>query len=234
MIDIHCHILSGIDDGAKSVEESVEMARLAYEDGIRHIIATPHFTSTLLTYRDIVAVKMKQLQSLLNEQKIGITLHPGHEVRLESASFIERHIEERSFFYLGAPENFILFEQRWSDYDPAVVDLVQLFVGKGIIPIIPHPERHDYFRKQPELLTQLVEAGAWTQVSVDSMLGKNNEAARDFAFQLFDQDIVHTIATDAHNTNRKPNLSEGYRLIAERYGQTRVQQISERIQRIIG
>lgn len=233
MIDIHCHILFGIDDGAKTIEESLEMARQAYDDGIRHIFATPHFTQSIYTHRAIVEQKVNELQSLLHERQIGVTIHPGNEVRLESASFIRDHTAQNSFFYLGEKEKFILFEQRWSVYDPSAVELVQDFVSRGITPIIPHPERHEYFRKQPELLTELVAAGAWTQVSVDSMLGKNNEGAREFSFQLLDQDSVHTIATDAHNTVRKPNLSEGYKLIAERIGNARVQQIMDRTKSII-
>lgn len=233
MIDIHCHILHELDDGAKNIEEAVEMARQACEDGISHIIATPHFTNGILTYRDIVAEKIRQLQHVIDEQKIAVTIHPGNEVRLENNTFIREHIEKKSFFYLGGQEKFLLMEQRWAEYDPVIVDFVHFFISQGVTPIIAHPERHPYIRKQPELLQELIDIGAWTQVSVDSMLGKNNEEAQAFAFTLLDQDLVHTIATDAHNTVRKPNLSEGYRLIEQRAGATRVQDIMNRIQTII-
>lgn len=233
MIDIHCHILYEIDDGARTLEESLEMARQAYEDGIHHVFATPHFTSGHYTHRAVVAEKVSELQNLINKNNIGVTIHPGNEVRLEDASFMHEHIAQNSFFYLGEKERFLLLEQRWSEYDPDIVEFVRFFVSRGVTPIIAHPERHGYIRQQPELLMELIAAGAWTQVSVDSMLGKNKEEAQDFSFYLLDQDLIHTIASDAHNTVRKPNLSEGYQVIEKRAGQARVQEIIHRIESII-
>jgi protein-tyrosine phosphatase len=152
MIDIHCHILYGIDDGAQDLQESIEMARLASKDGIRHLFATPHF--------------------------------------------------------------------KW-------------FIQRGTRPIIPHPERHYFFRKQPELLTRLIDEGCWTQVSVDSLLGKNSDDAMDFAHRLIDDDLVHILATDAHNLHRKPNLSDGFRMVTERSGSQKAKEIHSRAQQIL-
>ena len=114
----------------------------------------------------------------------------------------------------------MLLEQRWTEYDVETPEIVAWLLARGITPIIPHPERHIFFRNQPELLTQLVEAGAWTQVSVDSLLGNNNQDALEFANRLIDANQVHTLATDAHNINRKPSLAIGYDYISRSCGQS--------------
>jgi protein-tyrosine phosphatase len=233
MIDIHCHILWGIDDGAKDLNESLEMARIAYEDGIRHIIATPHFNNTFLNDRAIVLNKLQELQTALDEAGIQVRIHPGSEIRLENQEFFEEHDKTSRFHFLGHTEKFVLLEQRWEDYEPSTVAVVQSLRARGITPIIPHPERHWFFRDNPELLAALIEAGAWTQVSVDSLLGKNNEEAQNFSEWLIARGWLHTLATDAHNVNRKPNLSLGYERVRQLAGEQRCREIASRAEGMI-
>ncbi len=233
MIDIHCHILPGVDDGAKDWRESTEMARIAFAEGIRHIVATPHFTASHFNHSDIVRQKTAELQQILDQAGIRVTVYPGNEVRMESADFIYEHGKKEHFCYLGKTKKYVLLEQRWAEYDKHAPEVVKWFIDRGTKPIIPHPERHTFFRKQPQLLTGLIEAGAWTQVSVDSLLGKNSEDARTFSHWLIDNNYVHTLATDAHNLNRKPNLSLGFAIVEERAGAQRAQEIRSRLSQIV-
>src|SRR5690606_40252195 len=124
MIDIHCHILYGLDDGAKSLDESLAMARQAAEDGLRHVFATPHFTSKHYTHRALVAEKVDELQQAIDKQGIGVTIHPGNEIRFEGMDFLMEHIKQKSFHYLGENEKFVLIEQRWKKYDPTIIEAV--------------------------------------------------------------------------------------------------------------
>jgi protein-tyrosine phosphatase len=233
MIDIHCHILYGIDDGADDMKESIEMARLAYQDGIRHIIATPHFSANYFNHKEIVQNKVKELQENLNLEQIPITIHPGNEVRLESADFIYEHAREENFCFLGNHSKFILLEQTWKQYCEETIEIVKWFQENGKVIILPHPERHFFFRKNPLLLKQLIDLGCWTQVSVDSMLGKNSDEVKDFSTWLLENNYVHTLATDAHNIHRKPNLSEGFRLVAALAGKQRAEEILKRMDSIL-
>lgn len=233
MIDIHCHILHGLDDGAKDLDEAIEMAKIAYADGVRHIIATPHFTNGHLGNLDRILSKLEQLQIELDRLRLDITLHPGNEVRLESRSFLEEHLQAGSFHYLALPRKYILLEQRWQEYEPETPYVVDKLLDRGVVPIIPHPERHFFFRDNPELLIRLIEAGAWTQVSADSLNGSNGEDAKRFAEWLADRDYIHTLATDAHNLRRRPNLSEGYAIISRRINEARAEEILARAQQII-
>lgn len=233
MLDIHCHILHEVDDGAKDLEEAVAMARVAYEDGVRAIIATPHFCGSMLTDVDIVMRKLEELQTELDRHGIGLTIHPGNEVRLESRAFLEEHKRNRRFAYLGEKGRFLLLEQRWSDYEQETADVVRSLLDEGVTPIIPHPERHDFFRREPELLLQLIEHGAWTQVSADSLAGRNGPEAASFAEWLSRRGYVHTIATDAHNVRRKPNLFEGLRKYEEYAGTDARKRLEERVLGIV-
>lgn len=234
MIDIHCHILHGLDDGAGSLEESVEMAKIAWADGTRHIIATPHFSEKYLTDRNLVLQRIEELQREINRLGLSLTIHPGNEVRIDYPAFVEQHVQAESFHYIGAQQRFLLIEQRWTDYDPATPQVLGGFLARGITPVLPHPERHFFFREQPELLTALIEAGVWTQVSVDSLNGTNGEEALRFAFWLADQDYIHTLASDAHSIERKPNLAEGYAIIGARLGLGRAAEIRSRAEEILG
>jgi protein-tyrosine phosphatase len=233
MIDIHCHILHGIDDGAHDLAESLAMARHAYQDGIRHIIATPHLNIHYNNTRVHVQKKTTILQKAFDSQGIQITLHPGCEVQLKDKNTLFRQVEQQEFCFLGPASRYVLLEQRWTDYDSETPEIVAWLLARGILPIIPHPERHIFFREQPELITQLVEAGAWTQVSVDSLLGNNGAEALTFANRLIDANHVHTLATDAHNINRKPTLAIGYSYISERISKARAEEINSRCYGII-
>lgn len=238
MIDIHCHILHELDDGAEDLNESIEMARIAYENGIRHVFATPHFTSAQYQHREIIIDRVSLLQTALAEANIPIQLHAGHEVRIESVPFVMEHCSQHNFCTLGSPNNdtsktYVLIEQRWQDYEVETPALFKWLLTQQIQPIIAHPERHYFFRKQPELLEDLIRLGAWTQVSADSLVGNNSDDVRNFCRWLLEHDHVHTIATDAHNIRRKPNLSEGFQVIEEWSDKKRVQTIQERIKTII-
>ncbi|WP_248929727.1 tyrosine-protein phosphatase [Paenibacillus hamazuiensis] len=234
MIDIHCHILHGIDDGAQDLNEALAMARIAYDDGVRHIVATPHYKTGYISHKALVDERIRELQAALDEAAVGITIRRGNELCLESADFFHEHYRLQNFHYLAGGSSFLLIEQPWKGYCPDSLDIVEYLVRQGVTPIIPHPERHGFFRDNPVLLTALLEAGAWTQVTVDSLLGKNNEDAKTFAFRLLDRGEVHTIATDAHNVGRKPNLSEGFRIIEAHQGKAAADAILGRMKQVIG
>ncbi|MBM7567554.1 tyrosine-protein phosphatase [Paenibacillus sacheonensis] len=233
MIDIHCHILHGVDDGAKDLEESVAMARIAYGDGIRDIIATPHFNESFLTTADIVHRKLDELQTELERQRIDVRLHPGNEVRLENKAFLGEHARNRTFSYLGRRAAHLLLEQRWKEYDADTPEIAERLLDAGIRPVLAHPERHYFFRDTPELLLRLIELGVWTQVSADSLIGSFGPDAQQFGKWLIEAGFVHAIATDAHNVNRKPNLSAGMSVFEELAGAKARADLEDRMSSIV-
>lgn len=233
MIDIHCHILAGVDDGASDNAESIAMAKLAQQDGIRHIFATPHFTLSYYNHRELVERKVQELQKTLDDLSIEVQIHPSNEVRIESNAFVYEQTKNNHFCYLGLNQRFVLLEQPWAGYAPDSLELVRWFMDRDIRPVIPHPERHIFFRQEPQLLDQLIEAGAWTQVTADSLIGNNHEDARNFAARLVERGLVHTLATDAHNIRRKPNLSLGYAAVERLAGRKAAEAIRDRMTQFI-
>lgn len=229
MIDMHCHILSGLDDGASDLQESVAMARMAYNDGIRHIIATPHFTESIMPSLEVQREKLEELRQALNRAKINLAITPGNEVRIESAEFVYDHEAAGRYHYLTPDKRFILLEQKWSAYNERTEELCQWFLSRGTTPILAHPERHVFFRERPELLYHLLDLGVWTQVTVDSLLGKNGIQAEFFGRELVRKGRAHVLATDAHNTKRKPNLSQGIRIVQEVAGQEEAKALLKRM-----
>ncbi|WP_199622310.1 tyrosine-protein phosphatase [Paenibacillus alkalitolerans] len=233
MIDIHCHILPGVDDGAIDMAMAVGMARLAHEDGIRTIVATPHFNSVFLVESGTVRAKVSELQAELDRLNIPLAILPGNELRLERPQFIYEALKEKRFCYLADNPGYVLMEQSWEGYNEETPDVVERLRAQGTTVILPHPERHIFFRQQPELLEELLGIGVWTQVSVDSLIGNNGAEAEAFALSLVDQGQAHTLATDAHNLRRKPNLSLGYKLVEERAGADAAKQIRDRMELIV-
>jgi protein-tyrosine phosphatase len=233
MIDIHCHILHGVDDGAKDLEESVEMARISYVDGIRDIIVTPHFNDNYQVDAKTMMRKLELLQLELDRRGVGIRLHPGNEVRLESKEQFEEDKRKCRFAYLGTPEKFLLLEQRWESYNRDTAVIMDQLLHDGITPIIPHPERHYFFREQPDILLSLIERGAWTQVSADSLVGNFGPEAATFGGWLCSTGNAHTVATDAHNVTRKPNLSEGMAIFTRLAGEEAKAELLARTERIV-
>lgn len=234
MIDIHCHILHGVDDGALNLEMAVGMARLAVQDGIRVVVATPHHNSGFLVTQDTVRTKVKELQNELDRLNIPLTILPGNELRLESPEFVYEGIASNRFCYLADNPQYVLLEQSWERYHPDTPSVIQTLRERGTTLILPHPERHFFFRDRPELLEELIGLGVWTQVSVDSLIGNNGPDIQAFALSLVDRGLAHTLATDAHNLRRKPNLSLGYKLVEQRAGAAAAEQIRSRMKRIIG
>ncbi|MBB6633028.1 tyrosine-protein phosphatase [Cohnella thailandensis] len=233
MIDIHCHILPGVDDGSRDLEESAAMARIAYEDGIRDIIVTPHFNEVYLTMADRVHRELEQLQKELDRQGIGIRLHPGNEVRVESKDFFDGHHRSGAFSRLGWGGTHVLVEQRWKGYDPDTPEIVERLLDAGITPILAHPERHYFFRENSEDLLRLIELGMWTQVSADSIVGNFGPEAQSFGRKLIQAGHAHTIATDAHNVERKPNLSAGLVVFEEIAGKQARLELEARMRSIV-
>jgi protein-tyrosine phosphatase len=233
LIDIHCHILPGVDDGAVNMEMSIAMARLAYEDGIRTVVATPHYNHAWKVVRERVIELTAALQKELDQREIPLHIVPGHEVRLENIPFVQKALADGEICYLDHNERFLLLEQAWEGYHPDTPDVLEMLRQRGTTMIIPHPERHVFFREQPQLLDRLIGLGAWTQVSVDSLIGNNGSEVQKFALQMLEREMIHTLATDAHNTRRRPNLSLGYALIEERAGVAAADAIRMRMKEIV-
>ena len=215
MVDIHCHILPALDDGA--VEESVskEMAAMAAADGVTHIVATPHSNYHYDFDPEVNRRKRDELQSAIGDSPkllLGCDFHLSYE-NLEDV----RHRPTRYSINEGP---YLLVEFADISIPPNMDQVFFDLQSHKLIPIITHPERNPILSEKPELIKKWIEAGCLVQVTAGSFLGRFGKRAERSAWQLLRHDMVHFIASDAHNTtSRPPLLSEARRAIAADRGE---------------
>lgn len=218
MIDIHCHILPGIDDGAAHDLAAMDMAKHAVAQGITHIVATPHHRHPKYnnTKQDIEGY-VNQLNRLLEKNAINLKVLPGQETRIFGE--MDEAIKENELLPLN--NSRYLFVEFPSDHVPGYTH--QLFYELmllDIIPVVVHPERNSDIMQHPDLLYKIVQKGGLTQVTAASVVGKFGKKIQRFTEQILEANLTHFVASDAHNiTTRSFHLREAYELIEKDFGQ---------------
>ncbi|MEW6107715.1 MAG: CpsB/CapC family capsule biosynthesis tyrosine phosphatase [Nitrospirota bacterium] len=211
MIDIHCHILPRIDDGPSDMETSIEMLKMASEDGITHTVATPHFTyGERPTARDIYD-RVIELKEGIMSKGIPVKVLAGADIRLTYELLYA--IEKSDIPTINGSRYFLL---ELPDLIPPNLDNL-LFTAElnGLVPVITHPERNYSFLSSPGKAKSLREAGALLQLTAMSITGDFGPQIQRFSHMLLKKGLVDFIATDAHNTSRRiPVLSKAYREVA--------------------
>lgn len=235
MLDLHCHILPGVDDGAASLDESLAMARFCVRDGISHVVATPHCHRHCRLLRADVLPHVTRLRKALAGAGVPLTILPGSEVQVTDTAAYRKEFEAGLYCHLGDGRAFTLLEFNWKVelYPPDAAELVGWLRGRGTTPIIAHPERHGFFADDPGRLRALVEAGAWLQVTVDSLLGNHGPAPRASGESLLGAYPDAVLATDAHNLRRCSGLSAGYAWVRERFGTDRAEGLRARAGQVL-
>jgi protein-tyrosine phosphatase len=218
MIDIHCHILPGVDDGAQTVEDSIALAQEAVDNGITTIIATPHHRNGIYTNEKLnVLQKVDELQMKLDERNISLKILPGQEVHVYGE--ILEDLSNKQLLTLNHTQKYILLELPY-DHIPRFMDQLIFDIQMlGIVPIIPHPERNAKLREHPELLYKMVKRGALSQVTAASLLGKFGKEPQKFSLQCIEHHMCHLIASDAHRAGKRGViLREAYDAIEKKLG----------------
>ncbi|HWJ72947.1 MAG TPA: CpsB/CapC family capsule biosynthesis tyrosine phosphatase [Kaistia sp.] len=218
MIDLHCHILPGIDDGAPDIDVSIAMARAAVADGITVTACTPHIMPGVYNNsRTIIEERMAVLSARFAEEGIDLKLVVGADVHMD--------VELASGLKSGRipslnNSRYFLFEPPHHVPPPRIEDNVFSIMSAGYVPILTHPERLSWIESHYAVMERLVKMGVLMQITAGSVTGKFGRRVRHFADKMIDEGLVHILATDAHNlTGRPPNLSHARDLIAERLGE---------------
>jgi protein-tyrosine phosphatase len=235
MLDIHCHILPAVDDGPQTLDEAIAVARFCVEDGITHIVATPHCHRHLHLLRADILPRVAQFNRVLQDEGINLAVLPGSEIQLFDVELYRNEYDAGLYCHLGDNSALTLLEFSWQErlYPASAPDHVRWLLERGTQPIVAHPERHTYFHDSPGHVADLVEAGAWLQVTVDSLLGNHGPRPQEAGWNLLRgyPDIV--LATDAHRLGRCSGLSMGYRAVRERLGTAREDELRQRAKRIL-
>jgi protein-tyrosine phosphatase len=218
MIDLHCHLLPGLDDGASDLSVSLEMAKAIAADGVAIAACTPHILPGLYNNSGPqIRAATASLQQALNQHGIVLQLTTG----------ADNHIVADFVAQLGAGHLLTLANSRYVLVEPphhvAPPRLEEFFFGlqaAGYVPILTHPERLTWINSHYGVIQGLFRAGVWMQVTSGSLSGIFGRNARYWAERMLDEGCVHLLATDAHDLDRRPpNLREGRELAAKRVGE---------------
>jgi protein-tyrosine phosphatase len=223
MIDLHCHILHGLDDGAKSLDEALEMANMAQKDGIRTIVGTPHLFRGDFIPKDlgIIQRKIDELRGVLEKNNIDVKIVKGAEVHI-AHNLMDEIKKNRDYLVLNS-SSYMFLEFPAGHVFSGVKELLFELMTEGYKPIIAHPERNYVFMRSPDLLFELLQMGALTQANSGSFTGLYGRRVEEAAFRFLELRFTHFLGSDAHNP-RLPHLwfSDALRTIEERIGKKTV------------
>lgn len=204
MVDLHHHLLPGLDDGSPDLATSVAMARAAAEDGVTHIICTPHANDRFEFQPARMAELRQELAAALAAEKIPLELGLGCDFHLSYDNIQDAQKQPRKYTLNGG--EYLLIELPDYSLSPNLAQTFYELRLAGMMPILTHPERNPTLRAEPWRLAEWVEGGLLTQVTAGSVLGTMGKPARKMAMDLLRAGQVHFIATDAHNTRSRPPL----------------------------
>ncbi|HEV2275521.1 MAG TPA: CpsB/CapC family capsule biosynthesis tyrosine phosphatase [Acidobacteriaceae bacterium] len=221
MIDIHHHLLFGLDDGPRDIEVSVAMAEMSIQNGVTHIVCTPHSSEQ---FRFDPEENRERLAMI--EQRIGgrLTLGLGCDFHLMYDNIEDAVANPEKYSING--KNYLLVEFPNQSISHNMTEIFFRLSLAGLTSIITHPERNPVLTRQPERLAEWIHAGCYVQITAASLTGRFGKTAQQLSFRLLNQNWVHFIATDAHDLlSRPPKLREAYDLIGERYGAETAQRL---------
>ena len=214
MVDLHCHILPGLDDGPDIMEESLAMAESAIADGITHVVATPHCSSHF--FFDFVRVR--KLRDELQE-KVGSQLHLATGCDFHMSPENLESLRNQPAPYCVNQGKYLLVEFNEISIPPAMDQPLHDIQVAGLRRIITHPERNSILRARPERLKKWVQQGCFAQITGGSLTGRFGPSSQSDALKWIGQGLIHFVASDAHNTkSRPPKLKPAYDAIAEKFG----------------
>lgn len=223
--DIHSHILFGVDDGADTIDDSIEILKQEYEQGVSNVILTPHYhMGRFMPRRTTILEHYEEIKKIAKEKIPNINIYLGNEI-LSCNEIVDKLDRERLFTLAGS--NYVLVEFSVSAEYEEVENRIKEILNGGYIPIIAHCERYRCFRmafNKVHLfkIRHLVEMGAYMQVNVSAVYKRD----KNFVYKLLDYDLVHFIASDVHNTtNRGAHWDKCIKQLEKRYNDEFIQRI---------
>lgn len=221
MIDLHSHILPGVDDGPADESEALDLAKLLHSEGVRKVVATPHQLGMFEGNIDAEQIvrRCKELEDYLRSNDLELEIIPGAEVRLDER--IPKMLDSGQIATIGNKGKYLMVElipEVFIDIEP----LIDSLASRGVKIILAHPERYKFFYKKFDILSKWMEKGVILQITASSLLGKGYmpQIAKPLAFEMMAKAFVSFIASDAHDINqRAPHIKEAFDFISSRAGE---------------
>lgn len=231
MIDLHCHLLPELDDGSKTMEDALEMAKDAVAQGITTLVCTPHLNEQYKTTREAILYQVATLQDELLKQNLPLRLYEGQEIRI-SPTLVEE-IQNEMVYSCDLNQRYYLIELPTRQAPLYTLEVLENLIILGKVPIIAHPERHHAFIKDPNAFLPYLELGCLGQLTAPSLLGKFGKAVQKTAKQMVKHNFVQTMASDAHGRGKRPfYLKEAFDVLEKKYGTKKRKTIEQTTQAI--
>lgn len=218
LIDIHTHLIPNVDDGADSIEETLKLAQTAVDEGIKHTVLTPHHNKYWVTNEKEKVLRLtKKVENVIDEAGIPLSVSPGQEIRMNE-EFLEDLFND-NYLSIDANGKYYLVEFSWQTFPSFAKDYLQQMLDADIIPVIAHPERQQPFIENPNILRDLINMGCISQITATSIVGGYTEEIRQTAYQMMRENLIHVIASDAHDTVVRPyNLNQALKILKLEFG----------------
>lgn len=217
LVDMHCHIIPGVDDGAADIDEAIKMLKMEYKEGVRTIIVTPHFRVGMFeTPPEKIICQFELLKREAEKNQCGIELYLGCEFH-SNMDMMKYLRDGRARTMAGS--RYVLTEFSGRDDKGYIRERLYSLISFGCRPIIAHIERYSCLRKDIPFIEELIEMGAYVQVNAASITGNMGFGIKMFCRKLLKNKMIHFVGTDAHGTKyRKPEINEAYSYIAKIMG----------------
>lgn len=218
MVDLHCHLLPGVDDGSKSMEISLRMAREAVENGVTHALLTPHhMNGRYVNHKQDVIRLTKQFADELERHDIPLTVFPGQEVRI-NGNLLEA-LDNDDILFADTGNRYLMLEFPDDDVPHYTNQMIFDLQQRGITPVIVHPERNTMIMDQPDLLYDLLQRGCLSQITASSYVGTFGKKVEKFSRQLIAAGQGYVFASDAHDLpGRKYEMREAFQKLSAEFG----------------
>lgn len=223
MIDIHSHVLFGLDDGAKTLEESAAMMRMAAEHGTTDLVATPHADPEYRFDPVLVEERRRQVEAVCGgapRLHTGCDFHLSYDNIQDALGNPHKYTINQKCYLLVEFSDLLIFKN--------TVEIFGHLLDAGMIPVVTHPERNGLLRQRADEIARWVEQGAYVQVTAQSLTGGFGRRAQEFSSALLERGLVHIVASDAHDCeHRPPVLDEARRWLREHCGEAAAQMLTE-------
>ncbi len=233
MIDVHCHMLPGVDDGSKDLTTSLELAQAAVADGITHALMTPHHMNGQYTNHAADVIRMTDaFQAELEKRDIPLTVFPCQEVRI-NGQLLEA-IDHHDILTCDVTGHYVLIEFPSDDVPLYTQNMLFEVMQRGMIPVIVHPERNTRLMKHPGLLYQMIERGAFAQVTASSYVGTFGKKVQQFSEDIIDAGLAHVFASDAHHLpGRSYEMSDAFKRLTRKRGEKKAHIFEENARALV-
>lgn len=233
MVDLHCHLLPGIDDGSKSMEISLRLAREATENGVTHALLTPHhMNGRYVNHKQDVIRRTVEFQEQLRNHDIPLKVFPGQEVRING--HLLDALDKDDILFADTGNRYLMLEFPDDDVPHYTNQMIFDLQQRGITPVIVHPERNTKIMAEPDLIYQLLQKGCLSQITASSYIGTFGKKVEKFSCQLIEAGQGYVFASDAHDLpGRKYEMRQAFDKMQHEFGHKLAEQYQRNARLII-